>query len=149
MVTIHGFPQLEKRFQMLAAVAQRSVLSKAVKAGANLVKEDAASRAPRQTGALAAGITTKVSTDTDISEARVFVGSGKKEFYGYFVEFGTGMFFEAAAARALGYPGRSRSTRTNNPPKAFLRPALASKGPAAIGEIERILGMEIRKAETA
>lgn len=149
MITLQGFPQLDKRFNQLAAVAKREALAKAVKAGAVIVRDDAAARAPRRTGALAAHMTTKVSADTDISEARAFIGPGKKEFYGHFQEFGTGTFFEAAAARALGYPGRSRSTKRNGRAQPFLRPALESTGPAAIREIERRLEMEIRKAETA
>lgn len=147
---LEGFGQLDRRFTALTAVGQRSVLGKALKARGVLVRDEAKSRAPKgRTGNLSEGIELRQKSETDVSEAVTQVGTGKKEFYGYFVHFGTGRGFDAAAARALGYPGRSRSTRRNVPGIPFLTDAVAATESSGHSAMESVLQKEITKAENS
>jgi hypothetical protein len=86
---------------------------------------------------------------SNIYEAQVEVGTGKDAFYGYWVELGTGASFDAATARALGYPGSSKPTAHNVKPQPFLLPAVKATEVASIAAMEAVLQQEIKKAETA
>ncbi len=88
--TIIGFKELEAKLRELELSMQRKVLVAAAKAGGKIVLDDARSRAPRLTGALAEGITMKVGgRETDSNEATVEIRPSRKTFWALFNEKGT------------------------------------------------------------
>jgi HK97 gp10 family phage protein len=91
--TIIGFKEFERKLKELELCQQREVLTKAAKAGGMIVLEDAkrlAPRAPDSDNKLAEGMTMRVkASESDANEVSVDVGPGKKQFYGFFQEFGT------------------------------------------------------------
>lgn len=90
MSNIIGFDELERQFNLLSLVGQRQVLTRAAKAGAEVIRSAAASNAPRRTGRLAETMTTSISgRDTSIDQAVVRIGAAKTAFYGSFLERGT------------------------------------------------------------
>lgn len=87
---IIGMTAFQEQLKELELTSQKQVLTAAAKAGALIVRDQARRRAPRDTGDLAGGITMRVSAkQTDVHEATVDVGPDKKQFYGFFQEFGT------------------------------------------------------------
>jgi HK97 gp10 family phage protein len=150
-VTIQGLEDLNRRLKALEDVAKKPVLTKALTARAEIVRDAAKANAPRgKTGKLASNIFVGPrNVGSDLYEAAVEVGTGKDVFYGYFQEFGTGTSFEAAAARALGYPGQSKSKRHNMPSHPFLRPAVDSTVQSSMAALEAVLQHELHKAENA
>ncbi len=149
MVKIEGLEELQRRFKALEEVGQRKVLAVANKARAQLIRDTAARLAPKDTGLLAANMAVQQKAKSSATEALTVVGTGKDQFYGRHVEFGTGTGFAAAAARALGFKGRSKSKRRNVAPQPFIRPAIDSTEAAGIAAIERELQRAITKAEHA
>src|SRR5688572_14610440 len=138
-VKIEGLEELQRRFKALEEVGQRKVLAVANKARAQLIRDTAARLAPKDTGLLAANMAVRQKAKSSATEALTEVGTGKGQFYGRLVEFGTGTSFDAAAARALGFAGRSKSKRRNVAPQPFIRPAIESTEAAGIAAIEREL----------
>lgn len=86
---IHGFSEFERNLNELDRVVRQELLTEAAHAGADIVLEDAARRAPRDQGDLASGMTKRVSRQSDANEVSVEVGPDKKQFYGFFQERGT------------------------------------------------------------
>jgi HK97 gp10 family phage protein len=87
---IAGMDSLQQKLRSLEQVVQRKILIAAAKAGAAIVRDEAQRLAPRDTGALAEGMTIKANArQSDSREATVEVGPGKDEFYGMFQELGT------------------------------------------------------------
>jgi len=87
---IEGMDALQKKLQELEYTMQRKVLIEAAKAGGQIVLDDAKSNAPRNTGKLAEGIRMQVKNgESDIHQATVAVGPGRKQFYAGFQERGT------------------------------------------------------------
>lgn len=149
-VEIQGFQELQKRFKLLEDVGKRKVLTVANKARAQLVRDTAARLAPKgKTGLLAANLQVRQKATSDETEAQTYVATGKDQFYGRHQEFGTGTNFEAAAARALGFRGRSKSNRRNEPAQPFMRPALAATEASGIAAIEQELQRAIHKVENS
>lgn len=137
---IQGMDELQKQLRALEYSQQRKVLIDAAKAGGELIRKDAARRAPRETGALAAGIKLKVvGNESDIFEATVSVGSDDKQFYGYFQEFGTGSYFNASGAQSIGMPGLGGKPPSKQA-QPFLLPAFeANQAQAAIVMREKMI----------
>lgn len=92
------------------------------KAGA-ILRDEAARRAPRDSGDLAAGMTMRTRKE-DATSISLEVGPSKKQFYGHMVEGGT------------------KHTR----PQPFLGPAMDAKGEEAAGVFMEILREEIDAA---
>jgi HK97 gp10 family phage protein len=127
---VKGLKELNQTLQQLPVKLERNILRGAIRAGANVIVEDARRRAPvlsvfdprRVFGALAKSIRVRgVQSKNGVLVGGVFaggvadVGRGKEKvqadaFYARFVEYGTSKM----AARP------------------FLRPAIDSKTPAAI-----------------
>ncbi len=147
---LSGFGDLDRRFTNLGAIAQREILSKALKVRAELVRDEARNRAPKgRTGKLAQKMQIRQLQDTDIAVASTKVGNDKAQFYGYFVHFGTGRGFDAAAARALGYPGISRSKRHNQRSRPFLTDAVRATESSSIAAVTAELQKRITMAENS
>lgn len=146
---IVGLADLEAKFRRLEVCLQASVLTEAAKAGGDILKSEAMALAPRgATGNLAAHIRLRTRRESDANEGGVEVLPGKKEFYGYFKEFGTGRFFDSSAAQAMGLPGKGRGGKRGPslPAKPFLRPAAENKRPQIIEAVQARLVTAIEKA---
>jgi HK97 gp10 family phage protein len=105
---VEGADALNKALRSVGDRAGGLVLRKAAEAGAKVIEDEAKRLAPRDTGALAAGITAEARR---IQQGRaVFdIGIGKREWYGRLVELGT----------------------EKMPAHPFLRPALDAKAEEA------------------
>ncbi len=101
-VDLKGLPELLQSLDKMGQAADQA-LRPAVEEGAEILRVDAASRAPRATGALADGMTKEV-VKAEAHEVKFKVGPDKKQFYGRFVENGT----------------------VNLAPRPFLKPALTA-----------------------
>lgn len=81
---------LERKFNQQGHVLRRKILTKAVKAGADVIREKAEQLAPRDTGQLAASELVKViGADSNAAEVVARIGPTRSTFYGIFQEFGT------------------------------------------------------------
>lgn len=87
-VTVTGGKALQRRLRKLEKNVQGQVLLAAAITGADVIREEASSRAPRETGRLAEGIDINVSL-TKQRRAVVDVGYSREAFHGTFQELGT------------------------------------------------------------
>ncbi len=86
---ITGFDQLAENLNELERIPRQHALRVMVKAGASILQPRMAELAPVDSGALAAGITTKIATGGGADQVEADVGPGKDQFWGLFQEFGT------------------------------------------------------------
>ena len=122
--TLHGEELLRARIRMLQAKV-KSALEEATTAGAEVVRDEARTLAPRRAyetdaGHLADNSLVQVVKSTPTT-CKVRVGPGKAHFYGRFLETGT---IKMAA-------------------RPFLRPALDSKVDEAIKTMAHVLKREL------
>lgn len=118
-VEAKGFAELDRMLQQLPDDMARIYLVDAVRAGGELIAEEAARRAPRDTGDLAASITVKVNKNVKSNgDPEAQIGPSKKEQrVGRYQELGT----------------------SHNPAQPFLRPALDTRGQDAIEAMRDVL----------
>jgi HK97 gp10 family phage protein len=120
-----GFAELDRLLQRLPDEVAREHLTDAVEAGANFIKVEAARRAPRDEGDLAASITVHMTKQRNTGgDPRAEIGPSKKEQHvGRFQEFGT--------AHHAAHP--------------FLRPALDSRAQDALNVTADVLRERLAK----
>jgi len=78
----------QARFRNLESRLQLKFLRRAGRKAALLIRDQASNNAPKDTGALARGMTIKTRKESD-TEIHLQVGPSRKEFYGRFLEHGT------------------------------------------------------------
>ncbi|QXE85968.1 HK97 gp10 family phage protein [Geomonas nitrogeniifigens] len=135
-IEIKGLAELEKRLQALPDKLAKNVLTRALRAGAAVFRDEAKRIAPKDTGEMARDIMLKKPRKGNGLEYQVYVRSGKKSrmagkkrnvdrdsFYWRFVEFGTA---KMAA-------------------KPFMRPAFEAKRQEAIEKVRESLAANIDK----
>jgi HK97 gp10 family phage protein len=88
-VTIQGMDGFLRKLQQLERDIQQRILLDALKAGAQILVDEAKSIAPRLTGAMAAGIHMEIQKSANLKEVLMQVGPSRKQFYARFVEKGT------------------------------------------------------------
>lgn len=108
-VQITGLRELDRALQELAWPAARRALRKGMRAGANIVRDEARAKVAVDTGHLKRQIRTRERSDRD-GNMRFAVEVPRGAFYGRFLEYGTS---KMAA-------------------KPFLRPAAETKTEAAV-----------------
>lgn len=124
-VIFEGLPELEAKFKKLTLVAQRKILTRAARQGAELIRAAASELAPHRTGKLSRHmIITAPTREQSADEGSVRIGPSKEAWYGRFVEHGT---------------VRSRA-------KPFLGPAIESKEQAAYQQAAEVLSEAIEEA---
>lgn len=137
---LEGFKELAEALRELGPRVARNTLRRAVSAGAVVIRNDARSRAPVDTGEMKKDIQVKRERDNRglmVANYSVFVRTGKKSrlsgakrdvnkdsFYWRFVEFGT--------AKMAAQP--------------FMRPAFEAKKEEAVARIGEVLDQGIQKA---
>jgi HK97 gp10 family phage protein len=135
-VTMHvdGLKELEKKLRELGPDIARNALRAGVRAGANLIKDDAVRNAPEDTGTLKKATYIKhIRERSNNYQQTFFVGvrhgkkyakRGQDAYYWRFVEFGTAKMSA----------------------KPFLRPAFERKKEAAVGAIAARIKIRIDAA---
>jgi HK97 gp10 family phage protein len=90
MATFEGLDDLNQTLIAVALRFRETALKKAAMAGAQLIRDEAADRAPRRTGVLAEEETiTAPRASSSKFQATVHIGPSALAFYGEFVEKGT------------------------------------------------------------
>ena len=117
------------RLKSMAEIVRSEALMGAVKAGAEVVRGDAARRAPVDIGTLQNSITIEELENTG-DRASVAVGPDRSAPYAKYVEYGTGVFAERGGRQTpwvYFYEGSKGPhgfrTTAGNRPQPFLRPA--------------------------
>lgn len=138
---IEGARELERVLRQLPKKIGRRVLASAVRSAAEIVRREAAARAPvraeaglkriskgkaatRAPGFLKANIIKKTLRGSSEAHAAVMVGPRREAYYGWIVEFGD----------------------SRNVPRPFLRPAFDAKVGEAINKMGTQLGKNIERA---
>lgn len=128
---VEGGDKLARKLQMMAEEVARTHMRECALAGAEVIRAEAATLAPRKTGTLAGDIQKEVKKQTK-SRVDVHIGPGKEGWYGRLVEEG----------HAIVVNGQKVG---DAPPKPFLRPAFDAKleeaEQAAVDELRRRLGL--------
>lgn len=138
-INIKGGEELAKALQQLPVKIEKNILRSALRAGANVIKNEAKSNVPVDDGDLKRSL--KVSVDAKRGRVTAKVKAGnKKVFYTHFVEFGTAAHIIKPKGRitakkgALSFNGVFVNS-VNHPgarAKPFMRPALDAKANEAI-----------------
>jgi len=102
-ITIRGLDAFEGKLRQMAFSVQRENLQKAAREGALIAV--ARARALQRHASLARAIKIEKDRESSFARAGVRFGYGKDAFRAYFLEFGTGRYFNAAGAREFGKPG--------------------------------------------
>lgn len=121
-VEIEGLDVLDRRLKELDRRTTGNILRKALRAGINVLKEEARKRVPVRTGKLKKGIHVTVSLKKR-GDCRAKLGMKRKVAYGVPVELGT----------------------SHSAAKPFLRPAADTKGKDAVNAFADRLKEEIDK----
>lgn len=121
-VGVEGAEGLNRALKAVGDRTTGQLLEKAVRAGAELIAEEARRMAPRDSGDLAEGITVE-PTRLQQGRAQIDIGPGKREWYGRLVELGT----EKMAA------------------KPFLRPAFDTKADEARDAVANVLRKALKE----
>ena len=121
MAAFEGLDDLQQVILAVGLHFRQVALKKAAMAGAQLIRDEAADRAPRRTGVLAEEeMITAPRTSGNSYNATVHIGPSALAYYGEFVEMGT-IFMKA---------------------EPFLRPALEAKGEEAAQLAADVLQLE-------
>jgi len=121
-VDISGDKELVKKLLQLEATVARMAIREALKAGAEVIAEEARQNAPVETGNLRENIGLEKESVTKTGGSYK-IGPSKKAFYGLFVEMGHPIVV-GGRRTAKKKPGRVVGFV---PPKPFLRPAFDSR----------------------
>lgn len=143
-----GLQDLLNSLDKLPAAVSKQILAQAARKGAQVMKDRAQELVPVATGTLRDSIIVSVQEQAAF-EAFARVGPSTEGWYGHFVEFGTGANFDAAAAKEMGLPGKSRNTTGSARPRPYLRPAFDEKSDEALELIAEHLRDSIEKQARA
>ena len=128
---VEGGDKIARRLQMLAEEVAREHMRECALAGAEVIRAEVATLAPRKTGTLAGDIQKEVKKQTK-SRVDVHIGPGKEGWYGRLVEDGHAI---VVAGKKVG----------DVPPHPFMRPAFDAKTGEAYdafeAELKRRLGL--------
>lgn len=133
---VEGGDKLARRLQMMAEEVAKTHMREAVLEGAEVIRAEAAEKAPRKTGTLASDIQKAVKKQTK-NRVEVHIGPGKKGWYGRLVEEGHAIVrggyrrFKKNPSNVIGHA----------PPHPFLRPALDEKA----DEANEVVAKELRR----
>jgi HK97 gp10 family phage protein len=135
--TIEGGRQLDDLLKSLAPKMEKNILRTALRAGGNILRDEARSLVPRKSGDLAKTI--RVSTRIRKGQVTASVKAGNRiAYYAHMVEFGTRAHIEKApkgSAMAVNGAARKEVEHPGAQAKPFLRPAADNKFPEAIEAI--------------
>jgi HK97 gp10 family phage protein len=127
---VEGGDKIARRLQMLAEEVAREHMRECALAGAEVIRAEAATLAPRKTGTLAENIEREVKKQTK-SRVDIHIGPGEEAWYGRLVEDGHAI---VVAGKKVG----------DVPPHPFMRPAFDAKTDEAYDAFEAELRRRLR-----
>jgi HK97 gp10 family phage protein len=127
---VEGGDKIARKLQMMAEEVARTHMRECALAGAEVIRAEAATLAPRKTGTLAGDIQKEVKKQTK-SRVDVHIGPGKEGWYGRLVEDGHAI---VVAGKKVG----------DVPPHPFMRPAFDAKTDEAYDAFEAELRRRLR-----
>jgi HK97 gp10 family phage protein len=140
-VEIEGAEQLANKLRELNITIQDKIMRTALKAGAQVIADEAVTLAPKKTGTLADSIKVRTTADSDVSEISSTVSVGDRK--AHLVEFGTAPHeIKAKHAKALKLlDGREVESVMHPGAKAhpFMRPAFDTQKDAALDAIMQVI----------
>lgn len=152
LINITGGRELALALKELPDKLHRSIMRKAMRAGARVIADEAKAKVPVQFGDLKRSV--RVSTDSKRGEvtARAIAGN-KKAFYANWVEFGTvGHEITARKGKKLRFTARDgklvETNRVLHPgarAQPYMRPALDTKGEAAVKKVADVVRMNLNE----
>ncbi len=119
---VEGIEDLMARLNSLGERVATRTENKALREGADVLREEMSRRSPQDTGSLAENIVKSRVKQAEIGKY-IEVGPDKKHFYGLFHEFGT----------------------TKMPARPFIGPALEEEGKAVMNVMAGVLRKELAK----
>lgn len=141
---LSGFRELDQKLGQLGEEVARRIVFQAVREGADLIRDEARARVPKDSGVTARNIRTRMSRRSKGAvEARI--GTTKRAWYARLVEHGTAPHkITAKHAKVLANKatGRFFGKTVKHPgtaPRPFLRPALEARADQAIVKIGRAI----------
>jgi HK97 gp10 family phage protein len=134
---VKGLADLGKALSTLPARIEKNVMRGALRAGGNVMRDDARTNAAKATGLLAKGV--KVSTNAKGGKVYAKVRTtGKHSYIAHFVEFGTAPHrINARNGGVIRINGRPVGSGVDHPgarAMPFMRPALDSQAAASVNE---------------
>lgn len=139
-ITIKGLSELQKLLDQFPVKMEKNIMRGALRAGANVIKNEAKNNVPVKTGTLKDGI--KVSVKVKYQKVTASIRTtGKHAYLANWIEHGTrpheirpknrkSLFFAGLFHKVVEHPGIVN-------PKPFMRPALdnkATEAAVAVGE---------------
>jgi HK97 gp10 family phage protein len=158
-VEVTGLKQMSERLRKLPLEIQKDGMKTALRAGADVIADEARRLVPIKRGKLYRSIRESVKTDVDVSESEATIGAGKGAAHAHLVEFGTQPHtittkakrilaalapgaLTAKAFQVFGvkvqHPGARR--------RPFMRPAYDTKKEEALKTIAKELGAFLDKS---
>lgn len=144
---IRGGAQLAQFLATLPAKVEQNIMRSALRAGANVIRNEARILVPVDQGALRASIKTSAKARRGMVTAAVKAG-GKLAPHAHLVEYGTRPHkIEPKDAAALSVAGSAYQTidHPGAKPSPFMRPAQDSKTTAAIEAVSAQIGKRLTK----
>lgn len=147
-VNLKGLTELQTFLDQLPAKMEANIMRSALRAGANVVKQEAINNVPVKTGTLKDGL--KVSTRSRRGLVTASVkATGKHAYLARWIEYGTAAHFIAPKnAKSLFFAGLF-SDGVNHPgsrAKPFMRPALDTKALQALQAVGEQIKRRLTKA---
>ena len=148
MVHVKGLAELQKLLDTLPAKMEANVMRSALRAGANVVLEEAKANVAVKSGLLRDGLKVSTRSRRGVVSASV-KATGKHAYVAKWVEYGTAahriipkeaksLFFGGIFAEGIDHPGASA--------KPFMRPALDTRAQDAIVAVGNQIKKRLTKA---
>lgn len=155
---VTGGEDIAKALEAMKVEIERNMMRGAMRAGAQVILEEAKSRVPQDTGALRDSLRIRTGAKGGKVFAYVQAGRSKKKgdpFYAHLVEYGVKRHVIIAgggtkAGKALAAGARILGEKVDHPgfaAKPFMRPALDAKAQSAIDSIAAYLRKRISKGK--
>lgn len=160
-IHIKNMDALTRALMQFPLRVQQNAAKRAMRQGANVIRDEARLKAPKKSGKLAASIKTSVNTSGNLTVAKVRL-RGDHAYLGRFIEYGVAAHFISAGAKK----GDTISTRGGKgrktmkiggdyvtgtilhpgfSPRPFMRPALDAKRSDATDAVRQVLSDWLRQ----
>lgn len=155
---VSGGAEIARALESFSANVERNMLRGAMRAGAQVIQEEAKARVPKNTGALRDSLRVQTGAKGGKVFAYVKAGRSKKKddpWYAHLVEYGVKPHVIIAGGgtkkgKALAAGARILGEKVDHPgaqAKPFLRPAFSTKAQSAIDTIADYLRKRIAKGK--
>lgn len=145
---LKGLKEVQRQLESVAQETRAKLLRSAMRAAFKPVLEDAKARAPRDTGALAEGLTlasARGSSDDSIAVGIVVVNNSARQKQATMAAaaFGEGQSKTLPPSRRWHFEELGTA---NSPARPFLRPALIRGAAGVVGALQAEVAKRVRKA---